>query len=119
MSDVTLHEAAQALADALGHDGEVRLDLEPVRPAVRLPAPTVTEAVGALDEEAVYRSFASSLGIVDDEPPQKYMTMPRAEYDRLRAEYDRLPDLMRERPVEVSPEEEAEYQDFLRLIGPV
>jgi hypothetical protein len=78
--------------------------------------------VSATAEEAEYREFATLLGIIDDEPPMRMVTMPQAEYDKLKAESDKLMPMleeMRRRPTEVLPEEEAEYQAFLALIGPV
>lgn len=83
---------------------------------------TAREPVVRIDgaaEEAEYRAFAEMLGIVDDETPTKYVTMPETEYVALKREADRLPGLMVQRPANVSPEEEHEYQMFLRQIGPV
>jgi hypothetical protein len=122
MKDLTITEVGRALEEAFRVDlsDEVRVDLEAVA-AVPLPAPSVAEAIGAT-EEIEYREFATLLGITDDEPPVRMVTMPQAEYDALKAESDKLGpmlDEMRRRPTEVSPEEEAEYQAFLSLIGPV
>jgi hypothetical protein len=128
--DITFDEAGRALREAFDGD-DVRVDMvEPGRDEhvvnrqeyERRLAESKREKVTTQAEEAEYREFASLLGITDDEPPMRMVTMPQAEYDKLKAESDKLGpmlDEMRRRPTEISPEEEAEYQAFLSLIGPV
>jgi hypothetical protein len=80
---------------------------------------TAPEPIDRAQEDAEYREFASMLGIADDEPPVKMVSMPREEYEKLKAEADRLPELMRERsrPAEWSAEDERQYRQWARSMG--
>ena len=95
--------------------------MQPVsRAALRLPPPTPAAALSALDEEEMYREFAGLLGIGPDDEPERLVSMPKAEYDRLVAEAAKLPEelaRMRERPPGITPEEEQAYKEFIRQIG--
>ena len=123
--DITFDEAARALREAFDAD-EVRVDMvEPGRDEhvqnrqeyERRLAAKKREKVSTQAEEAEYRAFATLLGITDDEPPRT-VEVPVAQHQQWLRQQKMLDDLMTTRD-KVSPEEEAEYQAFLSLIGPV
>jgi hypothetical protein len=123
--DITFDEAARALREAFDDADDVRVDMEPVgrehvvtlQEYERRLAESKREKVSAQAEEAEYREFATLLGIIDDEPPRT-VEVPVAQHQEWLRQQKMLDDLMTTRDA-VSPEEEAEYQAFLNLIGPV
>jgi hypothetical protein len=114
--DITFDEAARALREAFDEADDVRVDMEPV---VNRQHETVSEQprIDRAREEAEYREFAEILGI-DPPEPTRMVTVPVAQHQEWLRQQKMLDDLMTTRDA-VSPEEEAEYQAFLALIGPV
>lgn len=103
----------QAVERALSAGETVRLDGVTIRP------PTRTQAAS---EEVEYAAFVRAFGWESDgEPePTRLVTMPKAEYDEMVKNAAMLPELvgmMRQRPAVVTPEEEAEYQQFASRFG--
>lgn len=125
MNEPTMDDAARALHEAFDEADDVRVDMEPVgrdhvenrQEYERRLAESKREKVSAQVEEAEYREFAEILGI-DPPEPTRMVTVPVAQYQKWLRDKKILDDLMMTRDA-VSPEEEAEYQAFLSLIGPV
>lgn len=132
MKDLTIGDVGRALEEAFHTDDTVRVAGDTTRvdfshaarvdfesaPAVRLPTPTAKEAVGAM-EEREYRQFAELLGIEDDEPLVRMVTVSVEQHQEWKAQRAMLDDLMRQRPENISEAEQAEYEQFIALIGPV
>ena len=70
-------------------------------------------------EEREYRQFAELLGIEDDEPLVRMVTVSVEQHQEWKAQRAMLDDLMRQRPENISEAEQAEYEQFIALIGPV